>query len=157
MIRLEPMDEATFERWRTASILDYAAEKVQAGNWPADEALERATADFAGLLPDGRATPGHEVRSIVDEAGNRVGHAWFVPEERPFGRVVFIYDIAVDPAHRRKGHARAALGAIEAYAREHGCVGVQLHVFGGNAGARALYQRAGYVETNVTMLKRVDA
>ena len=155
MTRLEPMDEATFEAWREASIRDYAAEKVEAGNWPAEGALERATAEFVALLPDGRATSGHAVRSMVDDAGERVGYAWFVPEERPFGRVVFIYDIAVDPAHRRQGHAQAALGEIEAYAREHGCVGVQLHVFGGNAGARALYQRAGYVETNVTMLKRV--
>jgi ribosomal protein S18 acetylase RimI-like enzyme len=156
MIRLEPMDEAAFEAWRAASIADYAAEKVEAGNWPAAGALERAAAEFAALLPDGRATAGHEIRSMINDAGERVGHAWFVPEERPFGRVVFIYDIAVDPAHRRKGHAKAALDAIEAYAKDHGCVGVQLHVFGGNAGARALYREAGYVETNVTMLKRVD-
>lgn len=156
MIRLEPVDEVAFETWRAASIRDYAAEKVEAGNWLADEALERATAEFSALLPDGRTTAGHEIRSMVNAAGERVGHAWFVPEDRPFGRVVFIYDIAVDPAHRRKGHARAALDQIEAFAREHGCVGVELHVFGGNAGARALYQQAGYVETNVTMLKRVD-
>jgi len=37
----------------------------------------------------------------------------------------------------------------------HGSVGVQLHVFGDNAGARRLYVDAGYAETNVTMLKRV--
>jgi ribosomal protein S18 acetylase RimI-like enzyme len=84
-----------------------------------------------------------------------VGFAWFVPEDRPFGRVVFIYDIGVDPEHRRRGHAQAALAAIEAFARDHGCVGVQLHVFGANAGARALYRRAGYQETDVTMIKMV--
>jgi ribosomal protein S18 acetylase RimI-like enzyme len=156
VIRLEPMDEASYQAWREASIRDYAAEKVEAGNWLAEEALERATADFAGLLSDGRATPGHEVRAMVDDDGQCVGQAWFAFEERPFGRVVFIYDIAVDPAHRRQGHAQAALAEIEAYAREHACVGVQLHVFGGNEGARALYRRAGYEETNVTMLKRVD-
>jgi ribosomal protein S18 acetylase RimI-like enzyme len=69
---------------------------------------------------------------------------------------VFIYDIAVDPAHRRKGYARQALAEIEAFARDHGYVGVQLHVFGGNTGARRLYLEAGYVETNITMLKRVS-
>jgi len=61
----------------------------------------------------------------------------------------------VNPAHRRKGYALAALGEIEAYARERGHVGVQLHVHGGNVGARQLYRRAGFVETDVTMLKRV--
>lgn len=156
MIRLEPMDEATYATWLETTIREYAEEKVEAGNWPASDALERSERSFAELLPDGRVTAGHELRSMISDDGERVGYAWWVPEERPFGRVAFIYDIAVDPAHRRKGHAQAALGEIEVYAREHGCVGVELHVFGGNTGARQLYLRAGYVETNVTMLKRVD-
>jgi hypothetical protein len=33
---------------------------------------------------------------------------------------------------------------------------VQLHVFDGNVGARDLYRKAGFVETDVTMLKRID-
>lgn len=155
MIRLDPMDEATYQAWREAAVRDYAEGKVEAGNWPAEDALERSDAEFATLLPGGRSTPGHELRSMVTEDGERVGHAWFVPEDKPFGRVLFIYDIAVDPEHRRRGYARQALGEIEAFAREHGYVGVQLHVFGGNAGARRLYLEAGFEETNVIMLKRV--
>jgi ribosomal protein S18 acetylase RimI-like enzyme len=156
MIRLEPMDDATYETWYERSVREYADEKVVSGNWLAEDALARSERAFAELLPDGRATPGHEIRAMVNDAGIRVGYAWFVPEDRPFGRVVFIYDIAVDPEHRRNGYAQAALGEIEAYARDHGYVGVQLHVFGGNAGARELYRRAGFVETDVTMIKRVD-
>jgi ribosomal protein S18 acetylase RimI-like enzyme len=156
MIRLEPMDERIYMAWREASVRGYAEEKVASGNWPAHDALARSEADFAALLPDGRATAGHELRSMINDAGERVGHAWFVPEDRPFGRVLFIYDIAVHPEHRRKGYARQALAEIETFAREHGLVGVQLHVFGDNAGARRLYLEAGFVETNVTMLKRVD-
>jgi GNAT superfamily N-acetyltransferase len=154
LVSLEPMDEATFEAWRAASIRDYAQDKIDAGTWLADDAVARAEAAFSELLPDGRVTEGQEIRSIVSD-GEPVGFAWFAAEERPFGRVVFVYDIGVDPAQRRKGHAQAALMAIEAYARNHGCVGVQLHVFGGNLGARRLYLQAGYVETDVTMLKRV--
>ena len=156
MIRLEPMDEATFDAWRELTVRDYADEKIASGNWPAEDALRRSEAAFISLLPEGRRTAGHQLRSMVNDAGERVGYAWFVAEDRPFGRVAFIYDIAVDAAHRRKGYAQAALGEIDTWAREHDCVGVQLHVFGGNAGARALYHRAGYVETDVTMLKRVD-
>jgi ribosomal protein S18 acetylase RimI-like enzyme len=156
MIRLEPMDEPTYQAWRDTTVREYAQEKVESGNWPAEGAVARSEGEFAHLLPDGRSTAEHQIRSMVNETGERVGYAWFVAEDRPFGRVIFIYDIAVDPAHRRKGHARSALREIEAYAREHGCVGVQLHVFGGNTGARRLYQRAGYVETDVTMIKRVD-
>ena len=156
MIRLEPMDEATYQAWREATVRDYAQEKVESGNWLAEEALDRSEASFLELLPEGRLTAGHEIRSMVNKAGDPVGYAWFVPEDKPFGRVAFIYDIAVDPEHRRKGYAQAALGEIETWARDHDLVGVQLHVFGGNSGARELYRRAGFVETDVTMLKRVD-
>lgn len=150
------MDEATYEAWLETTIREYAQEKTEAGNWQAVDAQERSERSFAELLPDGRSSSGHELRSMVNDDGERVGYAWWVPEERPFGRVAFIYDIAVDPAHRRKGYAQAALAEIEAHAKEHDCVGVELHVFGGNTGARQLYLRSGYVETNVTMLKRID-
>lgn len=156
MTRLEPMDAATFAAWQEVSVREYAEDKVRAGTWPADEALERSAAAFAALLPSGQATRGHDIRSMIDDEGLVVGYAWFAAEDRAIGRVVFIYDIAVYPDHRRKGHAQAALAAIDDYAREHGCVGVQLHVFGDNTGARDLYRKAGFVETDVTMLKRVD-
>ena len=155
MIRLEPMDEATFAAWREASVGDYAREKVEAGTWLVGESLGRAEREFAVLLPVGRDTLGHAIRSVVNGAGERVGVVWFVPEDRPFGRVVFIYDIAIEPAHRRRGYAQAALTEIEVFAREHGCIGVQLHVFGGNAAARQLYKRVGFIETDVTMFKRL--
>ena len=156
MFRLEPMDEATFVAWREATKREYAAEKVKAGNYPESGADDLAEAEFARLLTNGRETPGHEIRSMVNDDGEKVGYAWFTIEHRDVGRVVFIYDIAVDAAHRRQGYARLALDEIDAYAREHGCIGVMLHVFGDNEAARRLYRSAGYLETNVMMLKRVD-
>lgn len=156
MFRLEPMDETTYVAWRTATAQEYAAEKVKAGNWAEADADALAEAEFARLLPDGLDTVDHEVRSMVNDDGEKVGYAWFTIEKRDVGRVVFIYDIAVDPAHRRHGYARLALAEIDAYARDHGCIGVMLHVFGENEAARQLYRSAGYLETNVMMLKRVD-
>lgn len=156
MTRLEPMTQARYDTWLAATIREYAAEKVAAGNYAEEGSLERSKAEFDALLPQGLQTPGHEIRSIVNDAGELVGYVWFTIEDRPQGRVVFIYDIAVDPEHRRQGHAQAALLEVEAYAREHDCIGVMLHVFGNNAGARQLYLNAGYEETNVVMLKRVD-
>ena len=156
LFRLDPMDEATFVAWREATKREYAAEKVKAGNWADADAVDLAEAAFAQLLPKGRGTPGHASNSMVNEDGVRVGYAWFTIEHRDVGRVVFIYDIAVDPAHRRRGYARLALAEIDTYARESGCLGVMLHVFGDNEAARELYRSVGYVETNVMMLKRVD-
>jgi ribosomal protein S18 acetylase RimI-like enzyme len=156
MTRLEPMTQARYETWLEATIREYAAEKVASGNYPDDgSGLERSKAEFDALLTQGRETPGHEIHSMVDDDRRDVGYVWFTIEDRAPGRVVFIYDIAVDPEHRRKGHAQAALQEVERYAREHGCVGVMLHVFGSNTGARQLYVKAGYDETNVMMLKRV--
>lgn len=156
MTRLEPMTKARYDAWLVQTIREYAAEKVAAGNYPEEGALERSTAEFDVLLPQGLQTPGHEIRSLVNDAGELVGYVWFTIEDRPQGRVVFIYDIAVDPEHRRQGHAQAALLEVEAYARKHDCIGVMLHVFGSNTGARQLYKKVGYDETNVIMLKRVD-
>jgi ribosomal protein S18 acetylase RimI-like enzyme len=155
MIRLEPMDEATYVAWRAATTREYAAEKVKAGNYPEADAEALAEGEFAKLLPNGRESPGQEIRSMVNDAGEKVGYAWFTIEDRDVGRVVFIYDIAVDPAHRRHGYARQALSEIDAFARDNACLGVMLHVFGDNEAARRLYSTAGYLETNVIMLKRV--
>lgn len=156
MIRLEPMTQARYETWLYATIREYAAEKVASGNYPGEGAVERSQAEFDALLPNGQETAGHEIRSMVDDAGEAVGYVWFTIEDRPVGRVVFIYDIAVDPERRRKGHAQTALLQVETYARDNDCVGVMLHVFGSNTGARQLYAKAGYDETNVIMLKRVQ-
>jgi ribosomal protein S18 acetylase RimI-like enzyme len=155
MFRLEPMDEATYEAWRATSEHDYGQEKVKAGNWKAEDAERLSREAFDQLLPSGRETPGHEVRAMVND-GKKVGHCWWTIEEREAGRVAFIYDIAVDPDHRRRGYARLALAEVEAWAREHGCAGVMLHVFGYNTPARELYRSVGFEETNVIMLKRVD-
>lgn len=155
--RLEPMTQARYDAWLVATIRDYAAEKVASGNYPDDgTSLDRSKAEFDALLPQGLQTPGHEITSMIDDDGQAVGYVWFTIESRPQGRVVFIYDIAVDPEHRRKGHAQAALLEVEAYAKSHDCIGVMLHVFGSNTGARQLYLKAGYDETNVIMLKRID-
>jgi ribosomal protein S18 acetylase RimI-like enzyme len=156
MTQLEPMTQARYDDWLVATIAEYAAEKVASGNYAEEGSLERSRGEFDALLPQGLQTPGHEIKSMVDDAGEDVGYVWWTIEDRPVGRVVFIYDIAVDAAHRRKGHAQAALREVERYAREHDCIGVMLHVFGSNTGARQLYQKAGYEETNVIMLKRVD-
>jgi ribosomal protein S18 acetylase RimI-like enzyme len=156
MFRLEPMDEVTYEAWRASSQRSYASEKVKAGNWKAEEAEGLSREAFDKLLPGGRETAGHEIRAMRNDAGEKVGHAWFTIEDREQGRVVFIYDIEVDEAHRRRGYARLALAEIDDYAREQGCIGVMLHVFAYNEAARNLYRSQGYEETNVMMLKRVD-
>jgi ribosomal protein S18 acetylase RimI-like enzyme len=156
LFRLETMDEATFAAWRARTATMYAEEKVKAGNWRPEEADELSEQEFQRLLPQGRDTPNQEIRVMVAD-GAQVGQTWFTIEQRDPGRVVFIYDIEVWEEHRRHGYGRLALAEVEGYAREHDCMGVMLHVFGNNTPARSLYRTAGFEETNVIMLKRVDA
>ncbi|MES1239241.1 MAG: GNAT family N-acetyltransferase, partial [Chloroflexota bacterium] len=82
MTRLEPMTQARYETWLEGSIRGYADEKVASGNYPDDgSSLERARAEFDQLLPNGLQSEGHEIRRMVDDEGNDVGHVWFTQED----------------------------------------------------------------------------
>jgi ribosomal protein S18 acetylase RimI-like enzyme len=153
MVTLEPMTPETWERWRAAAIRAYAADKARIGAWPAEDAEEMSAVEFAGLLPEGRTTKGHEFRSIVNEAGRQVGALWFAPLGEAGRGTAFIYDIEIDAAFRGRGYGRAALLALEPLARDLGYDAIGLHVFGDNEVARNLYRSTGYIETDVTMRK----
>ena len=155
MVRLLPMENAVWEAWRVASIAAYAADMVRVGSWPQESAEERAAALFASVVPDGRDTAGHEFRSIVTDSGDAVGALWFAAEVDVGHGTAFIWDIAIDPAHRGRGYGRAAMDELEPLARSLGYDTIRLHVFGDNAVARGLYQRVGYTETDVTMVKLI--
>ncbi len=68
----------------------------------------------------------------------------------------FVYDLRVFETYRRRGYAEQAMRLIEQVAREKGVGKVSLHVFGDNLGARKLYTKLGYSETNVLMSKSLD-
>jgi GNAT superfamily N-acetyltransferase len=155
VVTLEPMTQAGWERWLADAIRGYAADKVRVGAWPARDAEARSAREFADLLPDGRDTPGHDLRSIVNEAGEPVGVLWFAPADGLSGNVAFIYDLEIEAAFRGRGYGRAALAALEPLARDLGFDSIGLHVFGDNEVARTLYRTSGYVETDVTMRKRL--
>ena len=59
------------------------------------------------------------------------------------GTEMFLYELAVDEDHRRRGHARALVEALGALARERGCVGMFVFVDDDNEAGRAAYRSAG--------------
>jgi GNAT superfamily N-acetyltransferase len=118
MVTLTPMLADEWSAWRERSIRDYAADKVRIGSWPAAEAVTLAEDDFARLLPDGQATPGHEFRSIRNGAGDAVGALWFGRNDGLDASTAFIWDIGIDLEHRGHGYGRAALLGLEPIARE---------------------------------------
>lgn len=156
MVSLEPMTEAEFGGYLEHAIADYAEEKVKAGNWLPEGALEKSAQEFHKLLPEGVASAGQHLFSVVDgETGERVGMIWFVASgsgQQPFA---FIYDFRIDEAYQGRGYGKAALLALENEVRARGLGAISLHVFGHNQVARALYDKLGYEVTNLNMTKRL--
>jgi GNAT superfamily N-acetyltransferase len=129
----------------------YAIDLERHGGLTRAEAEQKATADHANLLPEGRPLTGHFMYMIEDEGGAAIGHLWYA--ER--GADVFLYAIELDEGVRGRGYGREAMQVFEALARERGAAGIWLNVFGGNSVARSLYRSLGYAESSVHMNKRL--
>ncbi|MSP14518.1 MAG: GNAT family N-acetyltransferase [Chloroflexi bacterium] len=156
MIRLVPMNGEDFQSWLVQTIQEYAAEKVQAGNWSASNALELSQSEFQELLPDGLSTKNQYLFTLVDaDLAEKVGMIWFALLARRSGREVFIYDFVVFEPFRRRGYGAQALYALEEKVKELGINRICLHVFGHNHAARALYEKVGYAITNINMSKQI--
>ena len=154
LIALRPMTATEFRRYLKPAIHGYAQLHIRAGDVDPKQALKRAKADYAQLLPKGIATPGHHLYTITLAAnGKAMGMAWFELKQRHGKRKAFIFDFAIDKAQRGKGFGAQAMCAIEQQARVLGAVVVDLHVFGENMAARGLYEKCGYRYTGMGMSK----
>ena len=154
MTLLIPMRPGSYPAYLAAAIAGYAQDNVAVGRWPQAGAAERSRADFESLLPLGLATPdNHLFEMLVAEDGPAVGMLWLAIERKHGFTSGFVYDVEVQPAHRRQGHALRAFRALEPIAAALGATSIGLHVFGSNAPAQALYRRLGYGVTGVNMLK----
>lgn len=154
MVNLAPMPASEFESFLERLVIEYAADKVRAGNWTPEESVARSRKDCLDLLPQGVDTPGHHLYLIHDdEIGADVGVIWLAEDSRRSAPTGFIYDLSVDERFRRRGYATRGMLALEDKARALGLETLQLHVFGFNHEARALYEKLGYGITNISMAK----
>jgi GNAT superfamily N-acetyltransferase len=154
MLHLVPMTDAEFTAFLERTVAEYAAEKVRSGNWPAGDAAERSRQEHQRLLPQGLQTPNQHIYTLqVEGLPEPVGDVWLAVEAHGEKRTGFIYDLYVQPAHRRRGYGRAAMLAAEAEARRLGCASLGLHVFAHNTAATELYHALGYQVTNIVMSK----
>jgi len=153
MSALRPMTKSEYADWLVESIPAYAADKVASGQWSAAESLELSRREHGELLPQGLETPDNHFFAIVDPQSVAVGMLWFAVTTRLNARIAYVYDVSVRPERQREGHAMRAFLALEDEVRRLGLAGVALHVFGHNAGARALYAKLGYQPTNINLFK----
>ncbi|MEO7152091.1 MAG: GNAT family N-acetyltransferase [Burkholderiaceae bacterium] len=169
VVPMPPQRYAGFLETATAS---YAQDCVDGGRWSAATAPDLARAEMATLLPNGVLTPDHHILELREGAaptdpadmaalpadhGTPVGFLWYGSSGPAERRVGFVYNLNVAPAHRRRGHARAALVWLEAVAHEQGLASLGLHVFGHALGPQALYRSLGYTMTGMIMRKALAA
>ncbi len=147
--RLVPMPATRLPAWLDRTMADYVASRMRSG-----ETREQAEANKQKSLdqwfPDGAPLPDHFVWDLVDEDDTVVGYLWIGPFSVGSPEW-WVFDVEVDAAHRRRGHARRALEAGQSVAREHGATSIGLNVFGYNTGAQDLYAQLGYRVTSTQM------
>ncbi len=157
MVHLLPMSESDFQIYLARAVQEYADEHVKAGNWHSSEAREQSEKEFQQLLPDGVASQDQYLFFIVDATtGAKVGMIWFTARADRLHPSAFIYDFLIFEEDRRKGYGEQALLAVEEKVKEHGVDTISLHVFGHNHAAQALYDKAGYVVTDLWMSKKIS-
>jgi ribosomal protein S18 acetylase RimI-like enzyme len=155
-MQLQPMSPDHYAVYFEQLVVDYADDKVRAGNWPADSALERSRDEITKLLPNGPSTPNHALFYLtVPDQEAPVGILWLSTVGDAGLRQAFIYDLWIRPDLRGGGLGKQAMTEAEAWARSHGLDRLSLHVFGHNTLALELYKKLGYVMTNVNMTKRL--
>ena len=157
MIRLVPMTDGEFRTYRENLIKGYASDKVRSGNWSVEESSSRSEKEIDQLLPDGLATQDQYLFSIRDDAlAKNVGILWFAVVRWGGKRLAFIYDIEVEAAWRAQGYGTQALIQLEEKVKALGLDTIELHVFGFNHTAQALYKKLGYEITNIHMAKKLN-
>lgn len=144
-ISLEPMTEHAFLEYQSASIADYAQDLL-ANGLAADmeAALERSMQQQEELLPDGLHSPGEYLWTVRNDA-EKIGILWVHSDDARS----FIYDIEMLPTARGHGYGTETLRAAAAHTRDIGLPTLALNVFGSNERARRLYEREGYVVTEI--------
>jgi ribosomal protein S18 acetylase RimI-like enzyme len=153
-VRLEPMTDADYSAFAAAAEDDYAKQIAESGSMSWEAAVEKSAADFAVQLPRGLQSPDQHLYTAF-AADTAVGVFWLRVETTAELRKAFINDIAVYEAFRRQGYGRAIMLAGEDAARSLGATVIGLNVWGGNVGARALYEQIGYETLSVQMQKRL--
>ncbi len=157
MSTLVPMRPETYAAFAEAATAGYAQDNVIVGRWSPGEALDQARAELAQLLPQGLATPNHFICEIQDDSTfERVGMLWYAVVGTEASRSAYVYNIMVEPAFRRRGHARRAFLALEKLARTEGLMSIRLNVFAHNPSAHSLYRSLGYEVTSMGMRRELD-
>lgn len=150
MLELRPMTEAEYLAYREFAVEGYALEIAKSSGHSLAAAQAKAEEQFQYLLPQGWATPEQEFYVLIANA-QQIGTLWINTRGEGEQRHSFIYDFLIDDAFQGKGYGTAALERLKAVTEAAGAHSIRLHVFGHNKRAIHLYEKMGFVATNINM------
>lgn len=153
-LTLRPMRTDEFDGYLAYFIPDYAAEISSNYGLSATDAQAKATREIAEDLPQGPATPDHDLLCIILNA-EVIGYFWYKPDQKT--RSVFIYDFCILPAFQGKGHGKFALTSFETMLANDGFEQIKLRVAADNKRAQDLYLKDGFRATGINMERRISA
>lgn len=152
-MNLVKMSEKDFDNYLNIAIPEYADDKIKAGTWKKSDAIHLATESYANLLPKGLHTPNNFLFSIMTSSSiEPIGMIWV----KSTNKKLFIYDFMINEEYRGKGYGKKSLISLDNWASEHQFEEIGLHVFAHNQSAHQLYKKMGYVETDITMVRKIE-
>lgn len=153
-LKMIPMTTSDFERFVDTSSADYVEQCRLTGLPSLATSQPQARENVDALLPQGLATPGHYLMLLQEEeSGASVGEIWFGEVEEDGRTSAFLYDLTIDAAYRRRGFGGLALELLLEELRLRDLDSLSLNVFAHNAAAQALYRKAGFVASEITMVR----
>lgn len=156
-VSLIPMTQDDFAQYTSRAIEYYAEEKVKAGTWNNEKALEKSSHAYQTLLPDGLESTHHYLYAVLtSDNRQKVGWLWVKFDEKHPQKEAFIYDFLIFEDNRGNGYGKAALVALDDLASKRGIRKLSLHVFAHNKKAIQLYEKLNYQPTDINMSKWLD-
>ena len=152
-INFKDMTKIEKEEYFKESFEEYVQAKMKACGYTENEARILAQSDFDSCM---NVPPGVKQDSYILKILNNdepVGNLWYITRKLPESKTAFLCEIYLKERYRGKGIGSLAIDLFEKRAKEEGCHRVSLHAFGYNEGAIRLYERLGYLVTDVTMQK----
>jgi ribosomal protein S18 acetylase RimI-like enzyme len=138
------MTNEVFKAWFAASVDRKAEDRARSSG--RSVSVERAALDemIPLLLPDGVKTAGHAFWMVQNPSEDLVGGLWLGPGPQTADDERFLFDIYVEPKHRRNGVGRWMLETAIERVHHQGFLRITLHVRRDNAPALSLYRSLGF-------------
>lgn len=149
-MRLVKMTQEEFDVIKGRMIRDYAQDKIKVGHWQASDAIELAKETLDNILRDGVETEHHFLLDICKDI-DKVGFVWF----NLFNGTIYVNNYLIYDEHKGKDYELKMVELLEEMAGDLRARKVNLHSFGYNEAAIALYRKMGYDITDVYMSKKM--